>query len=81
MLGFILRRLVYSVVVILAVIFFLSILVKLVPGDAVDVMMASNAGYTDADVVFETALLGDWDATALRLRGSQFSGSRGAGTE
>ena len=50
MLGFILRRLVYSVVVILAVIFFLSILVKLVPGDAVDVMMASNAGYTDADV-------------------------------
>lgn len=50
MLGFMARRLAYAVLVILAVIFFLSILVKLVPGDAVDVMMASNPGVSEEDM-------------------------------
>src|SRR5262245_24043782 len=49
MMGFILRRLAYAGVVLAAVIFFLAVLVKLVPGDAVDLMISSNPGLTAAD--------------------------------
>jgi len=50
MLLFMLRRLAYAVLVVLAVIFFLSLLVKLVPGDAVDVMMAQNPGVSQEEM-------------------------------
>jgi len=50
MLLFMLRRVAYAVLVVLAVIFFLSLLVKLVPGDAVDVMMAQNPGVSQEEM-------------------------------
>ena len=49
MIAFILRRLVYAGVVLVGVTFVLAVLVKLVPGDVVDVMIASNPGLTAAD--------------------------------
>jgi ABC-type dipeptide/oligopeptide/nickel transport system permease component len=49
MMAFILRRLLYAGVVLVAVVFFLAVLVKLVPGDAVDLMISSNPGLTAAD--------------------------------
>jgi peptide/nickel transport system permease protein len=49
MIGFIGRRLAYAAVVLVLVVFFLAVLVKLVPGDAVDLMISSNPGLTAAD--------------------------------
>ena len=47
MLGFVLRRVVHAVIVILCVIFVVSILIRLIPGDPVDIMAAGNPGITE----------------------------------
>ena len=47
MLTFVLRRLVHAAIVILCVIFVVSILLKLIPGDPVDIMAAGNPGITE----------------------------------
>ena len=46
MLVFLLRRLAHALVVILCVIFIVSVLIKLIPGDPVDIMAAGNPGIT-----------------------------------
>lgn len=47
MLAFVFRRLVHAVIVILCVIFVVSILIRLIPGDPVDIMAAGNPGITE----------------------------------
>src|SRR3954468_5252791 len=47
--GFLARRLCYAVVVVLGITFVVSAMIKLVPGDPVDVMAAGNPGMTEAD--------------------------------
>lgn len=47
MLSFILRRLAYALIVILCVVFVVSLLMKFIPGDPVDVMAAGNPGITE----------------------------------
>lgn len=47
MLAFVCRRLVHAVIVILCVIFVVSILIRLIPGDPVDIMAAGNPGITE----------------------------------
>src|SRR5688572_3689299 len=49
MMAFVARRLAYAGVVLVLVVFFLAVLVKLVPGDVVDLMISSNPGLTAAD--------------------------------
>ena len=49
MLSFLIRRLLYAVIVIVCVIFFVSIIIKFIPGDPVDVMAAGNPGITEED--------------------------------
>jgi peptide/nickel transport system permease protein len=46
MLGFLLRRVAHAVIVILCVVFIVSVLIKLIPGDPVDIMSAGNPGIT-----------------------------------
>jgi peptide/nickel transport system permease protein len=43
---FLLRRLVHALIVILCVVFIVSVLIKLIPGDPVDIMSAGNPGIT-----------------------------------
>jgi peptide/nickel transport system permease protein len=45
---FLIRRTVYSILVILAVLFIVSVLIRVIPGDPVDVIMAGNPGVTEA---------------------------------
>ncbi len=47
--GFLLRRIVYAAIVVVGITFVVSAMIKLVPGDPVDVMAAGNPGMTDAD--------------------------------
>jgi ABC-type dipeptide/oligopeptide/nickel transport system permease component len=49
MLSFLARRLTYGLVVVAGVVFVLALLVKLVPGDVVEVMAVGNPGFTAAD--------------------------------
>jgi ABC-type dipeptide/oligopeptide/nickel transport system permease component len=49
MAGFVVRRILYSVIVIFCVLFIVSLLVRIIPGDPVDVMMAGNPGMTEQD--------------------------------
>jgi peptide/nickel transport system permease protein len=58
MLGYVARRLGYAVVIVAAVVFVLAVLVKLVPGDVVDVILASNPGLTAEDAARLRAQLG-----------------------
>ena len=48
-LALIAKRLGYALIVIAGVIFVVSIMIKLVPGDPVDIMSAGNPGMTEAD--------------------------------
>ncbi len=48
---FLVQRVLHGLVVVLAVVFVLAILVKLVPGDAVDLVAMSNPGFTTEDAV------------------------------
>ncbi|MBW2618716.1 MAG: ABC transporter permease [Deltaproteobacteria bacterium] len=48
MANFVIRRIIYSVGVIFAVLFICSILIRIIPGDPVDVMSAGNPGITEA---------------------------------
>ncbi|MBW2057936.1 MAG: ABC transporter permease [Deltaproteobacteria bacterium] len=48
MIVFLIRRTVHSILVIVAVLFIVSILVRVIPGDPVDVIMAGNPGITEA---------------------------------
>jgi peptide/nickel transport system permease protein len=47
MLVFLLRRLAHALIVILCVVFIVSVLIKLIPGDPVDIMAAGNPGITE----------------------------------
>src|SRR5262249_14005594 len=47
MLGFVLRRTAHAVIVVLCVVFAVSVLIKLIPGDPVDIMAAGNPGITE----------------------------------
>ena len=47
MLGFVVRRLAHAAVVVLCVVFAVSVLIKLIPGDPVDIMAAGNPGITE----------------------------------
>jgi len=47
MLGFVLRRIAHAVIVVLCVVFAVSVLIKLIPGDPVDIMSAGNPGITE----------------------------------
>ncbi len=47
MLGFVLRRMAHAVIVVLCVVFAVSVLIKLIPGDPVDIMAAGNPGITE----------------------------------
>ncbi|MCL5256981.1 MAG: ABC transporter permease [Chloroflexi bacterium] len=47
--GFVFRRVLYSLIVVLCVLFIVSLLVRIIPGDPVDVMMAGNPGMTEQD--------------------------------
>ena len=51
MLTFVLRRLSHAVLVLVAVVFVVSMIVKLVPGDVVDVIAVGNPGFTEEDAV------------------------------
>src|SRR5258707_13975123 len=46
MLVFLLRRVAHAAIVILCVVFIVSVLIKLIPGDPVDIMSAGNPGIT-----------------------------------
>jgi ABC-type dipeptide/oligopeptide/nickel transport system permease component len=46
MLAFVLKRLLHAVIVLLCMIFVLSLLLRLIPGDPVDIMSAGNPGIT-----------------------------------
>jgi ABC-type dipeptide/oligopeptide/nickel transport system permease component len=46
--SYIARRLVYAALVITFVLFFVSILVRVIPGDPIDIMMAGNPGLSEA---------------------------------
>lgn len=46
MANFVVRRILYSIIVIFCVLFIVSILVRVIPGDPVDVIMAGNPGIT-----------------------------------
>jgi peptide/nickel transport system permease protein len=48
MVPFLLKRILHALVVLLCVIFVVSVLVKLIPGDPVDVISAGNPGITEA---------------------------------
>ncbi len=48
MASYILRRTFYALLVIIGVLFFVSILVRIIPGDPIDIMMAGNPGLTEA---------------------------------
>jgi ABC-type dipeptide/oligopeptide/nickel transport system permease component len=47
--GFVIRRVFYSLIVIFCVLFIVSLLVRIIPGDPVDVMQAGNPGMTEQD--------------------------------
>ena len=51
MLNFLARRLAHAILVLVAVVFVVSMIVKLVPGDVVDVMAVGNPGFTEQDAV------------------------------
>src|SRR5882724_12882682 len=46
MLVFLLRRVAHAAIVVLCVVFIVSVLIKLIPGDPVDIMSAGNPGIT-----------------------------------
>jgi ABC-type dipeptide/oligopeptide/nickel transport system permease component len=45
--SYVLRRTFYALLVIIGVLFFVSILVRIIPGDPIDIMMAGNPGLTE----------------------------------
>jgi peptide/nickel transport system permease protein len=47
MASYVLRRTFYALLVIIGVLFFVSILVRIIPGDPIDIMMAGNPGLTE----------------------------------
>ncbi len=46
---YLLQRFAYAVLVIVGVLFVVSVLVRIIPGDPVDVLMAGNPGITEAE--------------------------------
>ena len=47
MASYIFRRIIYSILVLVMVLFIVSILIRIIPGDPVDIMMAGNPGLTE----------------------------------